>query len=45
MKKLKKNHPRKPAALDKQQTNTEESTARAIRRIENKAQHALAKKS
>ena len=44
MKKLKKIHPRKPAALDKQQTNAEESAARAMRRIGNKAQLALAKK-
>jgi len=43
MKKLKKIHPRKPAALDKQQTNAEESAARAMRRIGNKAQLALAK--
>jgi len=41
---LKKTNPRKTAALDKQQTNAEVSSARAMRRIENKAQLALAKK-
>ncbi len=42
MKKLKKIHPRTPAALDKQQPNAKVATARAMRRIENKAQPALA---
>ena len=36
MKKVKKISRRKPAALDKQQTNAEVSSARAIRRIETK---------
>lgn len=45
MKKVEESSSQTSAAHDKQQTNAEGITARAIRRIENKAQPALAKKS